>query len=184
MRARNYAALVAALAASGLILAARGDEPTRLGRLFRPTTPTPALAPTPASELPPDLPPLTPVQPRIVPQPRVSRAVTEADPLVTRIALGRSDDGSQFGMFLMVYADGTVIDSEGVHRLGRDALKDVTAALSAPTSSGSRGIAAARRQTSLNRSRWSSTTAASAASARAHSRSRGIRKAVTMRFNT
>jgi hypothetical protein len=36
---------------------------------------------------------------------------------VTRIALGRSNDGSQFGMFMQVFADGTVIDSEGVHRL-------------------------------------------------------------------
>jgi hypothetical protein len=34
------------------------------------------------------------------------------------MALGRSNDGSQFGMFLQVFADGTVIDSEGVHRLG------------------------------------------------------------------
>jgi hypothetical protein len=33
------------------------------------------------------------------------------------MALGRSNDGSQFGMFLQVFADGTVIDSEGVHHL-------------------------------------------------------------------
>jgi hypothetical protein len=43
--------------------------------------------------------------------------VTTADPLVIRLALGRSNDGNQFGMFLQVFADGTVIDSEGVHRL-------------------------------------------------------------------
>jgi hypothetical protein len=61
----------------------------------------------------------------------VSRAVTEADPLVTRVSLGRSDDGSRFGMFLQVYADGTVIDSEGVHTLGREAIKGVLDALHA-----------------------------------------------------
>ena len=48
----------------------------------------------------------------------MTSAVTSADPLVTRMALGRSNDGSQFGMFLQVFADGTVIDSDGVHRLG------------------------------------------------------------------
>jgi hypothetical protein len=63
--------------------------------------------------------------PRIVPQPRVSRAVTDADPIVTRVGLGRSDDGTQFAMFLQVYSDGTVIDSEGVHRLPREDLRGV-----------------------------------------------------------
>ena len=47
----------------------------------------------------------------------MSPAVTTADPVLTRFALGRSNDGSQFGMFLQVFADGTVIDSEGVHHL-------------------------------------------------------------------
>lgn len=55
--------------------------------------------------------------PPITPRSRVSSAATEADPLLTRMALGRSNDGSQFGMFLQIFADGTVIDSEGVHRL-------------------------------------------------------------------
>lgn len=55
--------------------------------------------------------------PPITPRSRVSSAATEADPLLTRMALGRSNDGTQFGMFLQVFADGTVIDSEGVHRL-------------------------------------------------------------------
>ena len=45
--------------------------------------------------------------------------------MVTRITLGRSDDGNQFGMFLQVFADGTVIDSEGVHALGREAIRGV-----------------------------------------------------------
>jgi hypothetical protein len=57
--------------------------------------------------------------------------VTEADPIVTRITLARSDDGSHFGMFLQVFADGTVIDSDGAHRVSRDALKPVLEALHA-----------------------------------------------------
>lgn len=60
---------------------------------------------------------------RIRPQPRVSHAATEAEPILTRVALGRADDGNQFGMFLQVYADGTVIDGEGVHRVGADVLR-------------------------------------------------------------
>ena len=59
----------------------------------------------------------------IRPQPRVSRAATEADPILTRVALGRADDGNQFGMLLQVYADGTVIDGEGIHRLGPEAIR-------------------------------------------------------------
>jgi len=47
----------------------------------------------------------------------VSAAVTTADPLLTRFALGRSNDGSQFAMSLQIFSDGTVIDSEGVHRV-------------------------------------------------------------------
>ncbi len=70
-------------------------------------------------------------QPRIIPQPRVSRAVTEADPILTRVSLGRSDDGRQFGMFLQVFADGTVIDTEGVHRVGGDTLHPLLEALRA-----------------------------------------------------
>lgn len=55
--------------------------------------------------------------PRIRPQPRVSRASTEADPILSRIALVRSSDGHQFGMSMQVFADGTVIDNEGTHHL-------------------------------------------------------------------
>jgi hypothetical protein len=62
---------------------------------------------------------------RLSPKPRVSTAVTNADPLLTRLALGRSSDGSQFGMFLQVFTDGTVIDSEGVHRLRSADLKPI-----------------------------------------------------------
>ena len=50
-------------------------------------------------------------QPRITPRPRVSPAVTSADPLLTRMALGRSNDGTQFGMIFQIFTDGTVIDS-------------------------------------------------------------------------
>jgi hypothetical protein len=62
---------------------------------------------------------------RISPRPRTTTAVTNADPLLTRLALGRSDDGSQFGMFLQIFTDGTVIDSEGVHHLRQADLKPI-----------------------------------------------------------
>ncbi|WZO96168.1 hypothetical protein EP7_003152 [Isosphaeraceae bacterium EP7] len=69
--------------------------------------------------------------PRILPQPRNSRSITDSDPLVSRIALGRSDNGTQFAMFLQVYADGTVIDGEGVHHVGRETLKPILDAIQA-----------------------------------------------------
>jgi hypothetical protein len=62
---------------------------------------------------------------RVSPRPRVTSAITTADPLVTRVSLGRSNDGSQFGMFLQVFADGTVIDSEGTHHLRAADLKPI-----------------------------------------------------------
>ncbi len=62
---------------------------------------------------------------RLAPRPRVSPAITAADPLLTRMALGRSNDGSQFGMFLQIFADGTVLDSEGVHHLRPADLKPI-----------------------------------------------------------
>jgi hypothetical protein len=62
---------------------------------------------------------------RLAPRPRVSPAITSADPVLTRFALGRSNDGSQFGMFLQVFADGTVVDSEGVHRVRAADLKPI-----------------------------------------------------------
>jgi hypothetical protein len=62
---------------------------------------------------------------RLTPKPRVSSAVTNADPVLTRFALGRSNDGSSFGMFLQVFADGTVVDSEGVHHLRMADLKPI-----------------------------------------------------------
>jgi hypothetical protein len=82
-------------------------------------SPTPASGPiSPEGPSTPDLPGSSTASPRLAPRARVTSAVTSADPLVTRMALGRSNDGNQFGMFLQVFADGTVIDSEGVHRLG------------------------------------------------------------------
>ena len=62
----------------------------------------------------------------------MSRASTESDPIVTRIALARSNDGNQFGMFLQVFADGTVLDGEGTHHLSPADLKTLTDALQAP----------------------------------------------------
>ena len=69
-------------------------------------------------------------QPRITPKSRVNKPITEADPLVTRLAVGRADGGSQFGMFMQVFADGTVIDGEGVHKVSPDVLKPVVEAVS------------------------------------------------------
>ncbi|MDG3004729.1 hypothetical protein [Paludisphaera mucosa] len=93
--------------------AARGPAPTPTAGPIGEGPSTPAV-----SEHGPAAPPITP-------RSRVSNAATDADPLLTRMALGRSNDGSQFGMFLQVYADGTVIDSEGVHRLAPADLKPI-----------------------------------------------------------
>ena len=77
----------------------------------------------------PDLPGSQNGQPRITPRPRVSPAATSADPLLTRMALGRSNDGTQFGMIFQIFTDGTVIDSEGVHRLSASDLRPLLEAL-------------------------------------------------------
>ncbi|HMB03598.1 MAG TPA: hypothetical protein VKP69_07640, partial [Isosphaeraceae bacterium] len=94
-----------------------------------PPYPTPTAAQPSSAMTPPATTPTTTASPRLVPQPRVSRPITEADPLVTRVTLNRSNDGNQFGMFLQVFSDGTVIDGEGAHRVGPDALKPVVTAL-------------------------------------------------------
>lgn len=67
--------------------------------------------------------------PRLTPKSRVNRPITNAEPVLTRFALGRSNDGSQFGMFLEIFADGTVLDSEGVHHLRPADLKPVMEAI-------------------------------------------------------
>jgi hypothetical protein len=72
--------------------------------------------------------PAAPAQ-RVTPRSRVSTAVTSAEPLITRLALGRSNDGTQFGMFLQVFTDGKVIDSEGIHRVRQADLKPITDAV-------------------------------------------------------
>jgi hypothetical protein len=96
--------------------------------------PTPASRPAPPPREPDELPQSSVSTPpsasagpgqRLSPKPRFSPAVTTADPLVTRIAVGRSNDGSQFGMMMQVFADGTVIDSEGVHHLRPADLKPI-----------------------------------------------------------
>lgn len=66
-----------------------------------------------------------------MPQPRVTRPITEAEPLISRVMIGRTDTGSQFGMFLQVFSDGTVIDSEGVHRVDRELLRPLVMAMQA-----------------------------------------------------
>ena len=112
------------------------DEPGRLGRLFRfgsSATSSPnasnadhgSVVSSPVREIQA----AQSSSPRLIPQPRVSRPVTESDPIVTRVSIGRADQGIQFGMFLQVFADGTVIDSEGVHHVGRDGIKDLVEVL-------------------------------------------------------
>jgi hypothetical protein len=128
--------------------ASRGEEPGRLGRLFRfggvgrvstarPAPPEPRTPTYPAAL--PESNPNPSSGPRLVPQPRVSRPLTQADPILTRVALGRSDNGKPFGMFLQVFADGTVIDTEGVHHLGPDGLRPLLQALQAGDFSRPRG---------------------------------------------
>ena len=147
LRMKAALAVPAVLLLAVLSTAGRGDEPGRLGRLFRfggSSSSLPATNETaaniglegragqaPGAASPSALANATSsgVQPRLIPQPRVSRSVTDADPVVTRIALARADDGNQFGMFLQVYADGTVIDSEGVHHAGREGIKEILSAL-------------------------------------------------------
>lgn len=150
MRFAKKQVSVALLAASFLTLSASGarpilgQEPGRLARLFRlggASRPANPPAPNPLDELRPFSPPNGPASaapenpatlqpaPRILPQPRNVRAVTESDPIVTRISLGRANDGHTYGLFCQVYADGTVIDGEGVHQAGRDGVKPVLDAL-------------------------------------------------------
>ena len=92
-------------------------------------------APTTPSAGSPTAPVSTPESPstgpglRITAQPRVARPPTEADPIVTRISIGRSDNGGRFGMFLQVFADGIVMDGEGIHRVGGDVMKPLVESL-------------------------------------------------------
>lgn len=58
-----------------------------------------------------------------------SGPVTEADPILTRVGIGRADSGSTFGLFLQIYADGTVIDSEGVHRLPTSQIRQIVSVI-------------------------------------------------------
>jgi hypothetical protein len=95
----------------------------------RAPSPTPAQGPISDGPATPDVSSSGEFQQRLSPRPRTSSAVTVADPLVTRMALGRSNDGSQFGMFLQIFADGTVIDSDGVHRLSSADLKPIVEAI-------------------------------------------------------
>ncbi|WP_435010440.1 hypothetical protein P12x_001710 [Tundrisphaera lichenicola] len=141
--------LVAILITGGAAIG--GDEPSRFGRLFRlgsgaaPSThaahdhasdassmsrSVPDQHGLPALSTPPSTPPGAMSGPKLTPRPRVNKPVTEADPLVTRISLGRSDNGTQFGMLFQVFADGTIIDGEGVHHVSAEALRPVVEAIS------------------------------------------------------
>lgn len=138
MRPRGAKAWVLVMSAAAVALAAsgakssRGQEPAGgrggLGRLFRQAPATrPEPAPAPSGEV--SLPAENGPTPRIRPQPRSSRAVTEADPVLVKVGLLRSDDGKTFGEFLEVFADGTVLDAEGVHHAGPAELRGLINAL-------------------------------------------------------
>lgn len=58
-----------------------------------------------------------------------SGPITEADPILTRVGIGKSDSGSKFALFIQIYADGTVIDSEGVHRVPVSQIKQILAVI-------------------------------------------------------
>lgn len=73
--------------------------------------------------------PSTAPAPRLVPQPRTTRPMFEAEPLLTRVGVARSDNGAQFALFLHVFADGTVVDAEGVHRVPPDLVRAVSRAI-------------------------------------------------------
>ena len=151
MRPHYYCARTVALAA--LLVSAttlRADDaapsPSRFSRLFRSGSAAPATANRPTT---PDLlgppgdvgapaasapkpnasSPSNANGPRLIPQPRVNRPATESDPILTRVMIGRSDNGSQFGMFLQVFADGTVLDGEGTHHVGREVLRPLIEAI-------------------------------------------------------
>jgi len=115
-----------------------GTSPNSTARPSYPTAAPPSSS-TPAAQ-PPAMLYSSPTEPahggnepsnRIKPQPRVSKASTEADPILSRITLVRSNDGNQFGMSMQIFADGTVIDNEGVHHLTRADLKPLTDLLEA-----------------------------------------------------
>jgi hypothetical protein len=91
-----------------------------------PTPPLPAFGGVPET---PSVPASGGPAERLTPRPRVSSAVTNSDPVLTRFALGRSNDGNSFGMFLQIFADGTVVDGEGVHHVRPADLKPILEAV-------------------------------------------------------
>jgi hypothetical protein len=68
----------------------------------------------------------------LIPQSRQNRAFTQAEPIVSRTSIIRSDDGKNFAMFLTIYGDGTAVDTEGIHRIGPDLMRPLVAALQSP----------------------------------------------------
>lgn len=149
---RSLSVFLGLIALWGVVLIpARADDirdfPARLGRLFR-LEPRPAPTPPaamrdrdantivsrpaasgPAAVETPRLPSGSGASARLVPQPRVSKPLTESDPILTRVAVARSDNGSRFGMFLEVFADGTVLDADGVHRVGPEFVRGLSRAI-------------------------------------------------------
>ena len=213
-RARRPGMVMAAASLVLGVIAApsiRGEEPGRLGRLFRIGAPSRGraflrgeakagekpdvrrdLSAPPRRSLPlypgspdPPAPPLSGATEsagsRIKPQPRVNRAITEAEPLVTRISIGRTDDGKQFCMFVQIFADGTVLDSDGVHRVGPSTCGPSPRSSSRANWPSSRGTAGVLRPTSSSRSTSSPTTTTAAGYEPPRSPTPGIPRAVIPR---
>ncbi len=49
--------------------------------------------------------------------------------MVTRVSICRAEDGKPFCTFLQIFADGTVMDSEGTHKVGADLLRPIAQVL-------------------------------------------------------
>lgn len=107
-----------------------GSAPNSADSLFGSFGSTSTYANTPASRSIANSQPMSPGSgPRIRPQPKSSRPITEADPLLTLTSILKSDNGQRFAMFMQVYADGTIVDGEGVHHVARTALQPLVDAL-------------------------------------------------------
>jgi hypothetical protein len=123
--------LVALAIAGGLASPLMAGEPGGiLGRLFRRTEssaakrvdPASRRAPRPVAEAEKSAPDRTladfaPPE-EVAPAPAPGTIVgppANADPLLSRFAIGRASDGQTFGLFMHIFADGTVMDSNGLH---------------------------------------------------------------------
>ncbi len=117
-------------AASTSDVGSPSSAPNNADSLFGSFGSTSTYANTPGSRSTASSQPMSPGSgPRIRPQPKSSRPITDADPLLTLTSILKSDNGQRFAMFMQVYADGTIVDGEGVHHVARTALQPLVDAL-------------------------------------------------------